>query len=226
MPRHLVIGDIHGCYAALEALAAYVPIRDDDLLVTLGDYVDRGPDSREVLDWLIKRHATGMLVPVLGNHEIMMLDARDEPYLASEWLEVGGRETLQSYATDGGEGRLEDVPSSHWQFLEQQTVKYYATESHIFVHANLLPDLELPDQPDFALFWEKFRNPPPHQSGRIMVCGHTPQPALTPLDIGHAICIDTWIYQNGWLTCLDPATGEFWQANQRRETRRDRLKSR
>lgn len=226
MPRLLAIGDIHGCYTALETLAAYVPFRDSDLLIGLGDYVDRGPNSREVLNWLISRFAMGSLIPLRGNHEVMMLESREHHELLYEWLSVGGQETLQSYAGAQSETSLEIVPESHWQFLGDQTRRYFETPSHIFVHANLLPDWTLADQPDDVIFWEKFRDPPPHQSGKIMVCGHTPQPSLRPLDIGHAICIDTSVYRNGWLTCLDPATGEFWQANQQRETRRDRLESR
>lgn len=223
MSRLLAIGDIHGCFTALQALVAYVPIRDDDLLVTLGDYVDRGPNSREVLQWLIARHATGHLIPLRGNHEIMMLEAREGPDMLDYWWQVGGRETLQSYGTDGNEGQLSDVPDSHWQFLEQQTRRYYETATHFFVHANVLPDWPLADQPDEVIFWEKFRDPPPHESGKIMICGHTPQLSGVPLDIGHAVCIDTGIYRNGWLTCLDPATGEFWQANQQGQTRRGDL---
>jgi serine/threonine protein phosphatase 1 len=70
------------------------------------------------------------------------------------------------------------------------------------------------------LYWEKFDHPPPHESGKIMVCGHTPQASGRPLDIGHAICIDTQAYKpSGWLTCLDVASGRYWQANQQGETR-------
>ena len=220
MPRLLAIGDIHGCDTALQALAEFVPIRDDDLLVTLGDYVDRGPNSRAVLDWLISRFATGQLIPLCGNHEIMMLDAREGEDMLDFWLGAGGLDTLESYGTDGETGLLADVPVSHWHFLEHQTLRYYETATHFFVHANALPDWPLADQPAEVIFWEKFRNPPPHASGKIMVCGHTPQPSMRPLDIGHAICIDTWIYRDGWLTCLNPETGEYWQANQEGRTRR------
>jgi serine/threonine protein phosphatase 1 len=225
MPRLLTIGDIHGCFTALKTLADYVPIKDDDLLVTLGDYVDRGPNSREVLDWLIARYDRGRLIPLRGNHEIMMLEARDGEASLQFWLDVGGREALASYAPPGETGRLSHVPLRHWQFLEGQTRRYYETQTHFFVHANALPDWKLDDQPDDVLFWEKFRSPPPHGSGKTMICGHTPQVSRRPLDIGHAICIDTWVYGMGWLTCLDPVTREYWQANEQGETRRDVLES-
>lgn len=221
--RILAIGDIHGCLTALTALASFVPFRDNDLLVTLGDYVDRGPDTRGVLDWLIARFETGRLIPLRGNHEIIMLDAREGPDMLAYWQLVGGQATLRSYSGDGTEGDLSDIPDEHWQFLEQDTRRYYETATHFFVHANALPDWPLADQPDDVIFWEKFYNPPPHESGKIMICGHTPQPSFEPRDIGHAVCIDTWVYKNGWLTCLEPATGKYWQANQKGETRRGEL---
>ena len=225
MSRLLTIGDIHGCAMALETLAGFVPLADDDLLVTLGDYVDRGPNSREVLDWLIKRHARGNLIPLCGNHEIMMLQARDDDASLRFWLALGGAEAVASYGRGRG-GRISDVPDAHWEFLEYETRPYYETDTHFFVHANALADWPLAEQPDRALFWDKFDNPPPHQSGKIMICGHTAQRSGRPLDIGHAVCIDTWVYGRGWLTCLDPETGEYWQANQLGETRRDWLESR
>lgn len=221
MRRILAIGDIHGCWVALQTLVTSVPIHDDDLVITLGDYVDRGPDSRAVLDWLVTRKAAGQLIPLRGNHEVMMLEAREGEDMEHGWLGVGGRATLASY-TNGTEGQLSDVPASHWQFLEQ-TQRFYETQTHFFVHANALPDWPLQEQPDDALFWEKFHDTPPHQSGKIMICGHTPQKSFRPRNIGHAICIDTWVYHNGWLTCIDPEAGEYWQANQQGHLRRDWL---
>ena len=224
MSRLLTIGDIHGCLTALETLVAFVPIADDDLLVTLGDYVDRGPNTREVIDWLIARHATGRLIPLRGNHEIMLLEAREGNDELRFWLKFGGSEALASYS-DSPDVGLADIPHSHWRFIEKGTRRYHETDSHIFVHAGLVPDQALVDQPDEALFWQRFYYPPPHQSGKTMVCGHTAQREGRPLNIGHAVCIDTWVYGEGWLTCLDPATGEYWQANQWAETRGGQLDS-
>jgi len=222
MRRILAIGDIHGCSVALQTLVDLVPIRDEDFVVTLGDYVDRGPDSRGVLDWLIDRQATGQLISLRGNHEVMMLEAREGEDMEDGWLGVGGRATLASYTDAKSAGKLSDVPDRHWRFLEQ-TRRYYETQTHFFVHANALPDWPLVDQPDDVVFWEKFHDTPPHQSGKIMICGHTPQKSLRPRNIGHAVCIDTWVYRDGWLTCLNPETGEYWQANQQGQTRSDWL---
>lgn len=207
--RLLAIGDIHGCFGALRALERGVPFRDDDLVVTLGDLVDRGPNSAAVVDWAMRRHAQGRLVPLLGNHEVMMCKARYDPASLKSWLRYGGDETLLSYCGD-----LSDVPDEHWEFLERTCRRYYETDTHFFVHANVHHNLPLADQPDFMLFWEQFRDTPPHASGKTMVCGHTAQKDGVPRSIGHAVCIDTRAHDRGWLTCLEPATGDYWQASE------------
>ena len=217
--RHLVIGDIHGCARSFDALLAAVSPRTDDLVVTLGDYVNRGPDSSGVMDRLLRLHRTGRLVALLGNHEQMMLEAREGPEKLARFLEVGGDRTLASYSVLGDEGRLADVPDAHWEFLERACRDWYETDTHFFVHANAYPDFALPEQPTYMLRWEKFDAPGPHESGKVMVCGHTSQKTGNPRNLGHAICIDTYAHGGGWLTCLDPGTGRLWQANERGEHR-------
>lgn len=217
--RTLAIGDIHGCYDALVSLAKAVGLSSDDLLITLGDYVDRGPDSAAVLDWLIERSQHGKLVPLLGNHERMMIEARHDAVTREDWLLYGGAATLESYRRRGGEGDLEDVPAGHWRFFQRQCRYLYETESHFFVHAGALADVPLNQQPEGILLWERLFAAVPHQSGKTMVCGHTPQSSGVPLNLGHAVCIDTWACGHGWLTCLEVETGQYWQANQRRKTR-------
>src|SRR5690349_9006235 len=99
--RLLAIGDIHGCLTALDALLDAVAPQADDQIVALGDYVDRGPDSRGVLDRLIALHAGGRVVALRGNHDVMMLEARNGRDLG--WLAVGGKETLLSYGVTASE---------------------------------------------------------------------------------------------------------------------------
>ncbi len=218
MPRILAIGDIHGCSRALDLLLADVNPHGDDTIVTLGDYVDRGPDSKGVLDRLLDLHATGRLVPLRGNHEIMLLSAQalgDDRYL---WLDCGGQATLDSYG-----GALDDVSDSHREFIESACVDWFECATHFFVHAGAYSDLPLDVQPDDVLFWESFTDRGPHESGKIMICGHTQQRSGVPLNLGYAVCIDTWAYGDGWLTCLDVTTGQLWQANQKGERRRAHL---
>jgi serine/threonine protein phosphatase 1 len=220
LPRNLAIGDIHGCLNALTKLIEFVDVQDDDQLITLGDYVDRGPDSKSVLDWLIEQHAAGRVRPLRGNHDIMMLDARHDPERLPRFLQVGGDSTLNSYAPENTRGTLDDVPTIHWEFLENCLLPYFETESHFFVHANAYPEIPLADQPDFMLYWEKYNDPPRHDSGKIMVCGHSAQKSGIPKFNDNAICIDTKCYGQGWLTCLEPETRRVWQANQAGDVRK------
>src|SRR5262249_13653067 len=201
--RTIAIGDIHGCLTALDTLLRFLQHTAQDRLITLGDYVNRGPDSAGVLDRLIAIHETAILVPIRGNHDQMMLEARDRYDAVESWMSYGGRSTLDSYAARGGEGTLDDVPEKHWHFLEELCVNYFETDTHFFVHANAYPDMPLEEQPLFMLHYERFDDPPPHCSGKIMVCGHTSQKSGNPVSVGHAICIDTWVYGKGWLTALD-----------------------
>jgi serine/threonine protein phosphatase 1 len=213
--RTLAVGDVHGCLAQLDALLAAVAPTPADVLVFLGDYVDRGPDSRGVLDRLIGLRRTHRLVCLRGNHELMMVRSRTDPAERKMWLQVGGAETLASYGPSPGRtGKFDDVPAEHWQFLERDCVNWHETADHIFVHAGLNPAADLHEQYEEELFWQflpadGYR----HQSGRLVVCGHTAQRSGKPLAVGGTVCIDTHAYAGGPLTCLDVAAGTVWQAD-------------
>ena len=221
MNRHLAIGDIHGCFTALETLVAFVGIRSDDVLVALGDYVDRGPRTKDVLEWLIAFDLAQTLVPLRGNHEIMMLNARMNPSDKLRWGQFGAIETLESYeGTNNDVADLADIPESHWQFLSDRLLSYFETDTHIFVHASVDPCVPLDQQSDQSLYWGRYSDKfPGHMSGKMIVCGHTSQHSGLPAMNGHAICIDTGACKNGWLSCLDVQSGTVWQANEAGVTR-------
>jgi serine/threonine protein phosphatase 1 len=214
--RTLAIGDIHGCLNPLDDLLAWVKPAADDLVVLLGDYVDRGPDSKGVLDRLIALKQSGIkLVCLRGNHEIMMLTARkggrDDRKM---WLAVGGVQTLGSYGRAPGlSGSLEDVPREHWEFLDHNLLAYHETETHIFVHASVDCNLPLHEQPEEKLYWEFLTDKLRHSSGKTVICGHTSQRSGEPKVVPGAVCIDTFAHGSGWLTCLDAATGKYWQVD-------------
>ena len=220
--RVLAIGDIHGCSRALDALLAAVEPRPDDEIVTLGDYVDRGPDSCGVIECLLKLRRQCRLVPLRGNHELMMQWAIADG-TGGIWTKCGGAETLASYARNGRPGTFADIPDYHRSFLEDECVAWYETDAHFFVHASAEPKVPLEKQPDHVLYWQPFHDPAPHVSGKVMVCGHTAQETGVPRNLGHAVCIDTWVYGDGWLTCLDVHSGKVWQANQAGDRRTARL---
>jgi serine/threonine protein phosphatase 1 len=219
MQRTLAIGDIHGCLAPLEHLWRAVGPAPEDRVVFIGDYVDRGPDSKGVIDFLIDLPPELDVTFLSGNHEEKFFLARIDATELAHWLAAwGGGATLESYGPRG----FDDVPESHWEFLRRAR-PYLETDTHIFVHANLEPDVPLVLQQPFTLIHKKFGVPAPHHSGKTMVCGHTAQKSHVPLDLGHAVCIDTDPGRGGWLTCLHAETGDYWQANFEGEVRTGKL---
>ncbi|MGK7922802.1 MAG: metallophosphoesterase family protein [Trichodesmium sp.] len=216
--RILAIGDIHGHSRAFDTLIAAVKPGLKDIIITLGDYVDRGPDSQGVIDRLIALHQTRQLIALRGNHELMMLRSRNSSEYKARWHKSGGKETLASYSKSR-KYQKSNIPDEHWHFLENVCVDWWESEKHFFVHANAAADTSLHQQSEYKLFWEKLDNPIPHFSGKTMVCGHTSQKSGKPLNLGHAICIDTRVYDQGWLTCLDVNSGKVWQANKKGKLR-------
>jgi serine/threonine protein phosphatase 1 len=217
--RTLVIGDVHGCSVALDIMLAELAPRNDDTLVMLGDYVDRGPDSRGVLNRLLELEKSTQLIPLTGNHEILMLDARNSLVEADAWYAVGGRQTMQSYGCmDRPDWNM--VPQEHWDFLAHRLRRWHANDTHIFAHANVNAMLPMPDQSDDWLFWRRFDDSHPHFSGKMLICGHTAQKGGLPRILPGRICLDTWAYGEGWLTALDTGTETFVQTSQRGEVRR------
>ncbi len=130
MNREIAIGDIHGCAAALEALIQAIQPGPDDTIVTLGDYIDWGPDSRGVLDQLIGLGERCTLVPIRGNHEEMLLAAREGRSDLQFWLKFGGRATLGSYGLGEEPNR---IPAEHVRFI-QGCRDYFESVGHIYVH--------------------------------------------------------------------------------------------
>lgn len=220
--RCLAVGDIHGCHTALKTLLEFVDPRKEDQMVFLGDYIDRGPGTRQVIDRLLKLSEITSPVFIRGNHELMMLETRHHESSDSSWLSCWGLETLDSYGASTGPGWAKSIPESHWHFLET-TVRYFETSSHIFVHACVEPEVEMAGQTDEFLCWEYFENLRPHRSGRRVVCGHTPQRLGRIGDKGYGVCIDTGAIYDGWLSCLDVESNRYWQANELGATRAGRL---
>lgn len=216
--RTLAIGDIHGCCVALTTLLDQVAPKPGDRLVFLGDYIDRGPASREVVETLLNLKNETRTVFLRGNHEAMILEAREDSLKANVWQSYGGFEALISYHAEYDQKWAKIIPGSHWEFL-QRTERYFEIESHIFIHACLDGEADMEDQPDWLLYWEPVDRLKPHKSGKRIVCGHSPQRSGQILDLGFALCIDTGAVNGGWLTCLDVNSGEWWQSNEKLQTR-------
>jgi serine/threonine protein phosphatase 1 len=222
--RTIAIGDIHGCSRALNALLETIQPASDDLLIVLGDFVDRGPDTKGVIRRLIALKDQCRLVLLMGNHEQMLLEARSasaagyDDFRVTSWLAYGGRETLESYAIKTPAA----IPDEAIDFIES-CQDWHETEKHLFVHAAYYPTLPMEQQPPSMLRWESLRDgvPEPHESGKTCVVGHTAQKDGQILDAGHLICIDTYCYGGKWLSAMEVETGKLWQFNPAGKLRED-----
>jgi serine/threonine protein phosphatase 1 len=209
--RIIAIGDTHGCSAALAAVLDAISPALDDTIVLLGDYIDRGPDSAGVVEQLIALSHRVTLVPLLGNHDEMLLDIfHGHHYLLNDWLAFGGDATLASYGCDSPT----EIPTAHIDFFAA-CQPWFETQRHFFVHASYDPKRQLRNQPAELLRWQTIRERPPgpHRSGKVAVVGHTTQKSGEVLDLGYLKCIDTWVYGEGWLTAIDVEKGRLWQAD-------------
>lgn len=204
----IAIGDIHGCSIALEAMIQAIAPTEEDVLVTLGDYVDRGPDTPGVLDRLIALRRECRLVPMLGNHDQVMMAAVFGRVSPKVWIEMEGEPTIAAY------GSIRDIPSEHTDFLASCHLCVESND-HIFMHACYEPGLALEEQSIETLLWTGLRQnvPAPHRSGKRAIVGHTSQKSGKIFDAGHIVCIDTYCCGGGWLTALDVHSGRVWQVD-------------
>lgn len=216
--RVYAIGDIHGRVDLLDAMLKRI---DSDLEqspismgieVYLGDYIDRGPASREVIDRLVARNRTFRAVFLKGNHEDYLANFVSNPPVLEDWQHFGGLQTLMSYGImppiDTGRGAHAKLaaafdkvlPVGHRRFLDNLRLSFTCGD-FFFVHAGVRPGIPLTKQREEDLLWicrdfllceEEF--------GKIIVHGHTPvpEPDVRP----NRINIDTGAYATGRLTCL------------------------
>ncbi len=204
--RLLAVGDIHGCREQLEKLMSKVQPTAEDRIVFLGDYVDRGPDSRGVLDYLI---AFGRRFPrsvfLKGNHEEMFLD-----FIAGRnqliYYSNGGESTLEQYR----EGSKLRIPRAHLDFLENLET-FYETDRFIFVHAGLRPGIPLGEQHPRDMLWirDDFLFTA-YNWGKKVVFGHTPRSDV--LFSRNKIGLDTGAVYGRILSCCDVENETCWQA--------------
>ncbi len=210
------VGDIHGCADLLDGLLEKIDKDargiDNARLIFLGDYVDRGPDSKGVLDRLIKLKAGKQdCVFLKGNHEAIMLDFLADPGEMLHWLDWGGEETLLSYGLQGvlrrsaedlGEALREAMPAAHVDFLRTLQLTHIEGD-YLFVHAGLRPGVRLEDQAEEDLLWIRglFHNAAPQERpAHVVVHGH--QPLRKPLNAGWRIDVDTGACWSGALTAV------------------------
>lgn len=174
------IGDVHGCATELRMLLNKLPLTPDSTVVFLGDYVDRGPQSKQVIDTVLELKKTCNVVTLKGNHEALFLAFLKDPgsEAAGMFIYNGGSATLHSYATAEGEYR---IPREHREFLENLEL-FWETDDYVFVHAGLprVPVAEL----DVVRHGHDFlwsRGPflrTNYKWEKLVVHGHTPVKAV------------------------------------------------
>jgi serine/threonine protein phosphatase 1 len=217
--RIYAVADIHGSDAALRDVLARIdadqaaqlrPVRS--VQIFLGDYVDRGPASREVLDLLIARAHSHEVLMLKGNHETLFLDFPGNPAILANWRQFGGLETLISYGlkpslnpTPSEQRELarefqHAVPAEHRTLLSQLPSSFSCGD-YFFVHAGIRPGIPLKDQKDEDLLW--IRHDFLLHEGELekfVIHGHTPveEPEIHP----NRINLDTRAYATGRLSCL------------------------
>lgn len=170
------IGDVHGHLIQLKTLLNALPMASRDELLFIGDLIDRGPDSAGVLR-LVHRLREAYPVTVLrGNHEALMLAAREDAMAEARWRSFGGETTLASY----GASKPEGIPEEDWRLLEASEL-FHEAAGAIYVHAGLDPSLDLDHQLESDLLWRHFDDLAPHDSGKFIVCGHSPQLSGRPI---------------------------------------------
>ena len=225
-----VVGDIHGCHALLEQIHKKIldksnGARGNNLLIYLGDYIDRGPRIKETIQALLDFQPDNFQqIFLLVNHEQMMLDfinkVPDSLYL---WMLKGGDETLSSYGIKGAASLYDEtksnervrnelvnsIPKDHLQFFNNLSLSYQ-WGGYFFVHAGIDPDVPLDEQDKNTLIWQRGReflfNTKSFE--KIIVHGHTPQPTIE--DLTNRINLDTGAFYTGTLSCLiiDAKTGK------------------
>ena len=215
--RVYAVGDIHGCAAELDRLTAAIVQDGTDWqgerhLIYVGDYVDRGPDSKGVIDRLLDPPDGFKVCYLRGNHDQVLLDFLADPAVFRGWRDFGGRETLLSYGVapprfdelsafeKAREQFRAALPRAHLEFFE--SLQFSAKiGGYFFTHAGIRPGIGLDSQSRVDLLWirDEFLTSPAN-FGAIVVHGHSPSPE--PVRRPNRIGIDTGAYATGQLTAV------------------------
>lgn len=209
-----VIGDIHGCVDELRILLRVLKFSSDDYIIFIGDYIDRGLRSREVVDEVIELSKSYQVFSLKGNHEDMIVNFLGyRGRFGGSWLKNGGEETLRSYGIVDSfdpERVFSSLPDEHIKFY-RELIPGIRVDNYLFVHAGIDPLKSLEDQRAKDLFWirENFLNNI-HKLGLTVVFGHTPYQDVfvqRPFKIG----IDTGLVYGNKLSCIELVEGKVFQ---------------
>lgn len=232
-PRLIAIGDIHGCFDELDVLIKHIKPTTTDTIVFLADYIDRGPNSKAVLDAVVELKEQCKVITLLGNHEAMMREAFNFEHSITErincakfWLRNGGKATLDSYMFSADDLLSEHInetylPASMQKHLDliNEMPLCYITDTHIFTHATPSPDKPIEEQDEIELTWRRAgrldkKHDYTHISGKTIVSGHTAQVSGNILKLSDKnIIIDSGCFHTGWLSAMLVNEGTYIQAS-------------
>jgi len=208
--RCYVIGDIHGCLDELRCLIEGLPLEVGDRLVFLGDYIDRGPDSKGVVSYLLELKTYGPaleLVFLKGNHEDMLLSYLGLPGDYGEMFFFnGGRQTFASYGLTTNQPSKEEalaaIPPEHLEFY-QSLVDYYIIGDILCIHAGVHPEKTLEQQTKSEVLWirDQFIYSS-HALPYTVLFGHTPQKDVF-FHLPYKIGLDTGLVYGNKLSCFE-----------------------
>lgn len=167
MPRYIVITDIHGELRKLESVLSKIKTHPDDIFVFMGDYIDRGPDSKGVVEKVIAQSQTHKCIYLIGSHEYAYMHSQNDEYYSFLFWNYGGPATVKSY------GSFENIDKIHGDFF--RSLKFYhLTDKYLFVHAGINPayPLEQQDEVDLVYIRGKFIYSK-HNLPQKIIFGHT-----------------------------------------------------
>jgi serine/threonine protein phosphatase 1 len=212
--RLFAIGDVHGCADELAVMLKALHPTAGDTIVFVGDYIDRGPDSRGVVE-LVLELQNGPATPVFlkGNHEDMLLSFLGFPgHYGESFLFNGGIQTIASYGLKCADPMeaVAALPANHLEFFRSLT-NGYQRPPYLFVHAGVRPGLPLEDQEAEDLLWIRHEFIfSPHQLDATVVFGHTPMRTVMT-DLPYKIGVDTGLVYGGSLSCVEFSEGALYQ---------------
>jgi serine/threonine protein phosphatase 1 len=194
----ICVGDIHGELGKLKRLFSKFVINEDDEIVFLGDYIDRGSNPRGVIDFVINLQKKYNVVCLLANHERFATESIANPNspIVNSWVQNGGTSTMANYNWN-----LDELDHVHGDWLRSLKL-IHETEDHIFVHGYLRHDKDVDEQDEDSCLWGRFDAIRPHKSGKTVVVGHTVQYG-GHTDLGYKVCIDTGSFKpEGYITAM------------------------
>jgi serine/threonine protein phosphatase 1 len=216
--RVYVVGDVHGRADLLADILSRIEndlarrLTDRVVRIFVGDYIDRGPSSKDVIERLIQLGASSEIICLKGNHEACLLEFLHSPSTLRRWAHLGGVATLESYGVDVEGIDIEStsdeiakafravMPESHFEFFERLKSSF-TLGGFFFVHAGVRPGVALAEQREIDLLWirDEFLLSKVY-FGKMVVHGHTP--VAQPQFKSNRIAIDTAAFLTGKLTCL------------------------